>query len=116
MAAVTPSDRPYLKLSTFAIYKSRIPWLLILMISATFTGSIITHYESALSSYLVLTASIPMLMDTGGNCGSQASATIIRRHQPAADQILRYLPRGVEGDPGGAAVRPDLGGGEFRRS
>ena len=78
MAAVTPSDRPYLKLSTFAIYKSRIPWLLILMISATFTGSIITHYESALSSYLVLTASIPMLMDTGGNCGSQASATIIR--------------------------------------
>ena len=78
MAAVTPSDRPYLKLSTFAIYKSRIPWLLILMISATFTGSIISHYESALSSYLVLTASIPMLMDTGGNCGSQASATIIR--------------------------------------
>ena len=78
MAAVTPSDRPYLKLSTFAIYKSRIPWLLILMISATFAGSIITHYESALSSYLVLTASIPMLMDTGGNCGSQASATIIR--------------------------------------
>ena len=78
MAAVTPSDRPYLKLSTFAIYKSRIPWLLILMISATFTGSIITHYESALSSYLVLTASFPLLMDTGGNCGSQASATIIR--------------------------------------
>ena len=48
------------------------------MISATFTGSIITHYESALSSYLVLTASIPMLMDTGGNCGSQASVSVIR--------------------------------------
>lgn len=78
MAAITPSDTPYLKLSTFEIYKSRIPWLLILMISATFTGSIITHFQDSLSSYLVLAASIPMLMDTGGNCGSQASVTVIR--------------------------------------
>lgn len=78
MAAITPSDKPYLKLSTFDIYKSRIPWLLLLMVSATFTGSIITHFQDALSSYLVLVASIPMLMDTGGNCGSQASVTIIR--------------------------------------
>lgn len=78
MAAITPSDKPYLKLSTFDIYKSRIPWLLLLMISATFTGSIITHFQDALSAYLVLAASIPMLMDTGGNCGSQASVTVIR--------------------------------------
>lgn len=78
MAAITPSDKPYLKLSVFEIYKSRIPWLLILMISAAFTGSIITHFQDALSAYLVLAASIPMLMDTGGNCGSQASVTVIR--------------------------------------
>lgn len=78
MAAITPSDKPYLKLSTFAIYKSRIPWLLLLMISATFTGSIITHFQDALSACLALTAAIPMLMDTGGNCGSQASVTVIR--------------------------------------
>ena len=78
MAAITPSDKPYLKLSTFDIYKSRIPWLLILMISAAFTGAIITHFEDALSAYLVLAASIPMIMDTGGNCGSQASVTVIR--------------------------------------
>ncbi len=78
MAAVTPSDKPYLKLSPFQIYLSRIPWLLILMISATFTGSIITHFQDALSAYIVLAASIPMLMDTGGNCGSQASVTVIR--------------------------------------
>lgn len=78
MAAITPSDTPYLKLSAFQIYKSRIPWLLLLMISATFTGSIITHFQDAISSYLVLAASIPMLMDTGGNCGSQASVTVIR--------------------------------------
>ena len=78
MAAITPSDKPYLKTSVFEIWKSRIPWLLILMISATFTGSIITHFEDALASYVVLTAFIPMLMDTGGNSGSQASVTVIR--------------------------------------
>lgn len=78
MAAIMPSDKPYLRLSTLEIFKSRIPWLLFLMISATFTGSIITHFQDALSSYLVLVASIPMLMDTGGNCGSQASVTVIR--------------------------------------
>lgn len=78
MAAITPSDRPYLKTSVWEIWKSRIPWLLILMISATFTGMIITGFEDALASYVALTAFIPMLMDTGGNCGSQASVTIIR--------------------------------------
>ena len=80
MAAIIPSesDRPYIKTSVFEIWKSRIPWLLLLMISATFTGMIITHFEDALASYVVLTAYIPMLMDTGGNSGSQASVTIIR--------------------------------------
>ena len=59
-------------------WKKRIPWLLLLMISATFTGAIITHYEAALGAYVVLTAFIPMLMDTGGNAGGQASVSIIR--------------------------------------
>ena len=78
MAAITPTDKPYLKTSVFTLYKSRIPWLLLLMISATFTGMIITHFEETLSFSIALTAAIPMLMDTGGNCGSQASVTVIR--------------------------------------
>ena len=78
MAALMPSDKPYLKMTVFDAYKKRIPWLLLLMISATFTGSIITSFESELSRYVVLTAFIPMLMDTGGNAGGQASAIIIR--------------------------------------
>ena len=78
MAAITPTDRPYLKTSVLAIWKSRIPWLLVLMISATFTGLIISHFEDALKAYVLLTAYIPMLMDTGGNSGSQASVTVIR--------------------------------------
>ena len=78
MAAITPSEHPYLRTSTFETWKQRIPWLLLLMISATFTGMIITKFESALAAQVVLTAFIPMLMDTGGNCGSQASVTIIR--------------------------------------
>lgn len=78
MAAITPSEHPYLRTSTFETWKQRIPWLLLLMISATFTGMIITKFESALAAQVALTAFIPMLMDTGGNCGSQASVTIIR--------------------------------------
>ncbi|MBQ4383400.1 MAG: magnesium transporter [Firmicutes bacterium] len=78
MAAILPSERPYLKTGIFATFKQRIPWLLILMISATFTGMIITSFEKALAAQVVLTAFIPMLMDTGGNSGSQASVTIIR--------------------------------------
>ena len=78
MAAIVPSDKSYFKTTVFETYKNRIPWLLILMISATFTGAIITNYENALSAYVVLTAYIPMLMDTGGNSGSQASVSIIR--------------------------------------
>ena len=81
MAAITPNtEKPYDRIGVFETYFSRIPWLLILMVSATFTGMIITGYEDALaaSSAVFLTAFIPMLMDTGGNSGSQASVTIIR--------------------------------------
>ncbi len=78
MAAMLPSDKPYLKTSTMETFKARIPWLMLLMISATFTGQIISSFENALAAAAVLTAYIPMLMDTGGNCGSQASVTVIR--------------------------------------
>lgn len=78
MAAITPTDKPYLKTSVFEIWKKRIPWLLLLMISATFTTLIISSFESALAAQLVLTSFIPMIMGTGGNSGSQSSVTIIR--------------------------------------
>ncbi len=78
MAAILPTDKPYMKTGVLETWKKRIPWLLLLMISATVTGKIITHYEDALGTYIVLTAFIPMLMDTGGNAGGQASVTIIR--------------------------------------
>ena len=78
MAAITPNEKPYYKMSVFEVWKARIPWLMLLMLSATFTGMIITKFESALASFVVLTAFIPMLMDTGGNSGSQASVNIIR--------------------------------------
>lgn len=78
MAAITPTDKPYMKTGIFETWKKRIPWLLLLMISAAFTGSIITHFEEALATYVTLTAFIPMLMDTGGNAGSQASVSVIR--------------------------------------
>ena len=78
MAAIVPSDKPYMRTGIWETYKKRIPWLLLLMISATFTGKIITSFENALSVYVVLTAFIPMLMDTGGNAGGQASVTVIR--------------------------------------
>lgn len=78
MAAITPSDKPYLKTTVWELWRRRIPWLLLLMISATFTGLIITGFEDALSAVVVLTAYIPMLMDTGGNSGSQASVSVIR--------------------------------------
>ena len=78
MAAMTPSEKPYLKSSPWDLFKHRIPWLLLLMVSATFTGLIISSFEKALALLPVLTAFIPMLMDTGGNCGSQSSVTVIR--------------------------------------
>ena len=78
MAAMTPSEKSYLKSSPLELYKHRIPWLMLLMVSATFTGMIISSFESALTKLAALTAFIPMLMDTGGNCGSQSSVTVIR--------------------------------------
>ncbi len=78
MAGMTPSDKTYLKSSPFDLFRHRIPWLALLMVSATFTGLIITSFEEALAAQVVLTAFIPMLMDTGGNSGSQSSVTVIR--------------------------------------
>ena len=78
MGAMTPSEKPYLKSGAFDLFKNRIPWLMLLMLSATFTGLIITSFEDALAQVVVLTAFIPMLMGTGGNSGSQSSVTVIR--------------------------------------
>ena len=78
MAAILPSDKPYLKTGVFETWKARTPWLLVLMLSATFTGIILTHFENALSACAVLTAFIPMLSGTGGNSGTQASTAVIR--------------------------------------
>ncbi len=78
MAGMVPSEKTYLKSSFWELFKNRIPWLLFLMVSATFTGMIITSFEDALAAQVALTAYIPMLMGTGGNSGSQTSVTIIR--------------------------------------
>ena len=78
MAAILPSDKPYLKTGVLETWKARIPWLLLLMLSATFTGIIITSFESALAACVVLTSFIPMLSGTGGNSGSQSSVAVIR--------------------------------------
>ena len=78
MAAILPSDKPYLKTGVFETWRSRIPWLMLLMLSATFTGIIITKFESALAACVVLTSFIPMLSGTGGNPGSQSSVAVIR--------------------------------------
>lgn len=78
MSAQTPYEKSYIRTSPWELFKHRIPWLMLLMISATFTGLIITSFEKALSQLVILTAFIPMLMDTGGNSGSQSSVTVIR--------------------------------------
>lgn len=78
MAGMTPSDKSYLRSNAWDLFVHRIPWLSLLMISATFTGIIINYFENALAAQVTLTAFIPMLMDTGGNSGSQSSVTIIR--------------------------------------
>lgn len=78
MAAMSPSEDSYFKLSVWQHTKNRIVWLLVLMLSATLTGSIISHYEEAFASLPILVSFIPMIMDTGGNCGSQSSTMIIR--------------------------------------
>ena len=78
MSGITPSEKPYLKSSSFELFKNRVPWLMLLMVSATFTGVIITAFEGALAAQVALTAFIPMLMGTGGNSGAQSSVTVIR--------------------------------------
>jgi len=78
MGGMTPSEKTYLKSTAFELFKNRIPWLMLLMVSATFTGLIITAFEGALAAQVALTAFIPMLMGTGGNSGSQSSVTVIR--------------------------------------
>ncbi|MCD8346100.1 MAG: magnesium transporter [Oscillospiraceae bacterium] len=78
MAAIVPTDKPYFKTSVFEMFRKRIPWLLLLLVSSTFTSAIITGFEEKLAASVVLTAYIPMLMDSGGNAGGQSSATIIR--------------------------------------
>ena len=78
MAAMLPSDKPYLKTGVFETWKARTPWLMILMLSATFTGMILTHFENALVACAILTSYVPMLSGTGGNSGTQASTAIIR--------------------------------------
>ena len=78
MGGMSPSEKTYSRATTWDLFKQRIPWLLLLMVSATFTGMIITGFENALAAQVALTAFIPMLMDTGGNCGSQSSTLVIR--------------------------------------
>ena len=78
MAGMTPSDKTYMKSNVFDLFRHRIPWLMLLMVLATFTGIIMTKFENALAAQVVLAAFIPMLMDTGGNSGSQSSVTVIR--------------------------------------
>ena len=78
MAAMSPSEEPYLESPVYRLFRSRIPWLMLLMLSATFTGIILTHFENALAACAILTSFIPMLSGTGGNSGTQASTAVIR--------------------------------------
>ncbi len=78
MAAVLPSDKPYMKTGVFGIYRKRVPWLLVLMLSATFTSTIITSFDGVLSKLIILSSFIPMITGSGGNAGSQASVSVIR--------------------------------------
>ena len=78
MSGMTPSEKPYLRSTPFDLFKNRIPWLMLLMVSSTFTGLIMTAFEGALAAQIALSAFIPMLMGTGGNSGSQSSVTVIR--------------------------------------
>lgn len=92
MAAIVPGDKPYMRTSVWDIFKRRIPWLLLLMLTATFTGAIISSFEEALSMYAALIAFIPMLMNTGGNAGGQAGVTVIRGLS-LGEILYRDVPR-----------------------
>ena len=113
MAAMLPSDKPYLRTGVIATWKSRLPWLMILMLSATFTGMILNHYENALAACLVLNSYIPMLSGTGGNSGTQASVAVIRAPESGRGGLLRHPEGAVEGAAGVAAVRLCLAGANF---
>ena len=94
MGGMLPSEKTYLRSSAFELFKNRIPWLMLLMVSATFTGLIITAFEGALAAQVALTAFIPMLMGTGGNSGSQSSVTVIRAlslDELEASDVLQVL-------------------------
>lgn len=91
MAAIAPSDHPYLKTSVFALAKNRIFWLLFLMISAMFTGAILAHYEAAFVAFPLLVTCMPMLTGTAGNAGSQASTLIIRGMSVGDIQLKDWL-------------------------
>ncbi|MDR2421329.1 MAG: magnesium transporter [Oscillospiraceae bacterium] len=94
MAAMSPSDDPYLKTSIFTLTKNRLPWLMLLMLSATFTGAIISGFEESLATIPALVAFIPMLMDTGGNAGAQSSTLVIRGmalEEVETSDVLRVL-------------------------
>lgn len=91
MAGVSPQGKSYLDISVWQLTKNRLPWLLFLMISATFTGRIMTHYENILAAHVILSSFIPMLMDTGGNSGSQSSTLIIRGLALKQIEIRDYL-------------------------
>lgn len=94
MGGMSPSEKSYTRATVWDLFKQRIPWLLLLMVSATFTGMIITSFENALAAQVALTAFIPMLMDTGGNTGSQSSVTVIRSIS-LGELEFRDLPRVV---------------------
>ena len=91
MNAMLPTEKTYLKTTVFETWKSRFPWLLLLMVSATFTGSIISNFEDKLAAMTILTAFIPMLMDTGGNSGGQASVTVIRAMSLGEIEFKNYF-------------------------
>lgn len=92
MAAITPTDKPYLKTGVFETWRKRFPWLLILMLAAVFSSTVITHYENAIGTYAILTVFFPMLMNTGGNAGSQSSVAIIRA-MSLGEVTMKNFPR-----------------------
>ena len=100
MAAMNPSEKTYFEISVFTHAKNRFLWLLLLMLSAAVTGAIITRYEDAFSAIPLLVSFIPMLMDTGGNCGSQSSTLIIRGIALDEIHVPGYFPRHVQGYSG----------------
>ena len=105
MGAVNPSEKTYFETSVFSHAKNRFLWLLILMLSSTITGTIITQYENAFAAIPLLVSFIPMLMDTGGNCGSQSSTLIIRGLALERDPFQRYFQSHIQRIPCGTACK-----------